>query len=94
MYERNLDVEKWKKSQGLSGQKADEKIREAIQSNEPVGSVMEWTGKLVFIPLSMSDRGTDTCIHDDLGPGVFTDTILRCGTSHVHPHAATDCAID
>lgn len=46
VYERNLDVEKWKKSQGLSAQKADEKIREAIESNEFVGSVMEWTGEL------------------------------------------------
>jgi len=40
---------------------------------------MEWTGEASFLAIAMQDHDTDTsCPFGDLGPGVFTDTTMRC----------------
>jgi hypothetical protein len=46
VYEKNLEVEKWRKSHDYSDKEADKKIAESIKTDEAVGSVMEWTGAL------------------------------------------------
>lgn len=45
VYLKNLEMDKWRKEQGLSQTQADSTLKEAVKNNEAVGSVMEWTGE-------------------------------------------------
>lgn len=48
IYEKNLEMEEWRKKEGWSESQLDEELRKAVKDDEVVGSVMEWTGPGVF----------------------------------------------
>lgn len=54
VYLKNLEMDKWRKEQGLSETQADATLKEAVKNNEAVGSVMEWTGPGVFTDATMT----------------------------------------